>query len=96
VSAAPPVVNGDRGASRSVVVLVGRNRASLRRDGTTISKQGIAGGKGGDFAGGFDAQGSTSIGVRRGQYGIVPMGDAYAVTYFDYLSLFICIEAAGQ
>ena len=33
----------------------------------------------GDFAGGFDEQGITTIGAWRSQCGIVPMGDARAI-----------------
>ena len=49
----------------------------------------------GDFAGGLDAQGSTGIGVQRGQR-IEPMGDARAVTHFGYQSFFVRTEDAGQ
>jgi hypothetical protein len=40
--------------------------------------------------GAFDAQASW-IGARRGQHGIVPMGDAH--THFDYLAEFWIVDA---
>jgi hypothetical protein len=62
--------------------LVHRNRAR-KRDEKQLEINKASHLRRGDFAGGFDEQGSR-IGVQRGQYGIVPVGHAGAVMYFDF------------